>query len=819
MSYKNDNIKYKSAKIVDNMFMKIFKFFQYMNTQKTINYFKFNEGERCLEIDYSGKKKLYALKLETKSNITAEIEDFSTFVNDIKYEQEAGVLLSYVQHDNIQGIYIFTFSSKIASLFSVAFGISLLKPTNIVSALYHIFLIRNTSIIDKHTVELNALKQTEPTDFLYKKFPSIISMASNRILKEYTSYQAISFQSTPIFNPVLFFKEDWDGVFHLFFDFSIDKTKRQLQMYKNIAKLGDAEFTKQYNDFMENEDNKDSIVYLQQNCFVANCIFYLKDRNTATKLQSLLKINAVERYINMDKILPRTLLLTRDIDMDYILDDRNCGKYFKTSHQQDCIKNYKDSGRYVEPDFYGEDINGNFMNYMFKKNQSPHGLLFGTTGAGKSVAALKIMAQIIGYDFDTKKVSHMSNRRKIRYLNVGYTGGRIVKDIKEDRPDEVEIIPSTVDKLRFSLFEFDDLNNITKEERDFFVAFINLVLEVSSQDNNRTLNSAEEKNLLFCLERMIQINKYPRLPLYEIKEFGGYDDIIDEIFTKYPDQYDLNTEADELPEEYRKRFDLPTLADLINFITQESKIQSYTEQEKDVFISLKQKIEGIASVQIFNQFSNVTIKKRKNFYYSEFDKIKENKKDFIAIGWLLLKNWYKEDKLESIKQLNEGKKNPDSFYFIEEAHNFLNIPIFEKMIDVFSREVRKYGIHLILISQNASDVSPTMTDLYKTIIFIFKEQDKPQVKKSLRSVFQLRENEELDSGLLNILDNIKNPPKGDNRTLFIKHDDGASACLLDELAPHRHMFDLFDLDTMQVVDQSEEVFDDNPQGNADAEVI
>ena len=87
-----------------------------------------------------------------------------------------------------------------------------------------------------------------------------------------------------------------------------------------------------------------------------------------------------------------------------------------------------------------------------------------------------------------------------------------------------------------------------------------------------------------------------------------------------------------------------------------------------------------------------------------------------------------------MKQQNADLPRPDAFYFIEEAHNFFNIPVFSKLLDTFAREVRKYGIHLILITQSTGDVDQEFAELFSTRCFLFKMKDKDVAYAGVKSV-------------------------------------------------------------------------------------
>lgn len=775
------DLKFKAIKLIDSVLLKVFTFLSNVNLEKTINCFKINENS--IDLTFNGNLKLYGLKLETFSNKTVRINDLQTIANAIKLEEHSETMISIVKNNNFESIYLFTLNYRVADEIANKIGVNFLKSYEILNALLHTYLVDVYEIEDNKLVERYLdIKKTEDIDLLYKKFPSQVSVSSFNILKNYIPYQITSFKDDKKFSIIDLLKHDWEGVIHLFFDFNIGKIASRLKILQDNAKIGDGDFSKAYKEISENPNYKDDYNKILNWCFLANGIFFVKNETSATSLQSLLKITAEQRFLDIDKILPRTLLLKRDLDFDMIIDYENAMKYITTSLSKDCLKDVSDDGmKMLMPDFYGIDINGNFFNYMVKNNESPHGLIFGTTGSGKSVATLKIVAQIMGFDYDTCETKFLSDNRKIRYLNVGYTGGYIFEDIykkcKIDNIEQkIEIISGDVNKLRFSVFEFDDMNSPTKIELDFLTNFFNLMLEVSDDNKNNLISALEEPKLHLAIKKMLEQKAYAKVSVLELQTYGGYEYYVDKILSikdeNGNDKYNLYTTIDEIEEPIADNFKKPTISDLYNYIIGAAKDTNYTEEDKTLFRNLATKIQTIDNFKIFSKYSNLSDDKCFPAYYIDFNDIKSNKKDFVAIGWLLIQSWFKKDKEYALKQINSGKRRPDSFYFIEEAHNFLGIKVFEKLFDVFAREVRKFGIHLFLITQSAEDVSVNFAKLFNTRIFIFSEEHRNSVYTNIR---KFNGDKDLDNESREVFDKIDNGARNPNKMLCIMHDRGINA--------------------------------------------
>lgn len=800
MALDNPNsVTFKAFKLLDYMLLNVFSFFSKLNLSNTINYYSMNYDDNSLSLDSNDKLKLYCIKLESGSNKSVSItpNEFLTFCNDIRHNEDSDLMISYVK-TKLQGIYVFSCSKEIIDGLASKFEVSRLAPPEILNALYHIFLLDCYELKDKRMISrYNDVKHTEEIDALYKKFPSMVSIASDNILGNYTPYQITAFKDTQKFSTMNLFSAKWEGVCNLFFSFSSKKTIKRLEMLEKSAKVGDSEYSKAYKNFKENPDNKDSLLKLRESCFLANGMFFLKNTSISSTFQDLMCVRAEERYFLLDKLIPKTLLLARDIDFDFIIDSDNISKYFRTSLARDCLAHLRDDKTSImKVDFYGTDINNNFINYMFKANPSPHSLIFGTTGAGKSVAALKILCQIIDYDFEEGVARDLTLDRKIRYINIGYTGGKIFENIRNNdkEKNKANIISSDITKLRFNLFDFEG-NRPDEFEMKFLIAFINLMLNVTGGDNSQNvLTQQEETKLIHCVNLLFEKGEFPDLSLREIlingrgvslNERGAYDDIIDEIL-EITDEYGNKkytemTKASELPEKYN-RFKRPVLADLVSIIQDGITDINNTQDEQNIYSSLKLKVESISSINIFNFFSNTDNTNIYPLYYAEFDKIKENQRDFVAIGWLLLKTWFNKDKKEAMKALNAQKKKPDSFYFIEEAHNFLKLKVFLDLIDVFAREVRKYGVHLILITQTVKDIKGDLSLLFNTKLFLFTKSFKNEAYGEIKQT-----NGDLTPEDKEIFDKINNL-KGDNMLIFAITSNGVSAFRLPQKQEYMNLF-------------------------------
>lgn len=795
---RKNSLTFKTFKMVESILLKCFGFFSYLNICNTINYFGVDEEDKSIFLKLNGIMRLYGIKLEAKSNKTVKLLNFSSFRQEFRNMLDADVdlMISIVKHNNTEAIYVFSSNKLIIESLSKNLEIKTMSAYEILTALYHVFLlnvyeIKNMRPINRYTDE----QHTQPVDLLFKQFPSLISIASDNILQEYTPYQITGIKNVDTFSIIDLFRNRWEGVCHLYMDLSTNKIKNRLEFLYKESKSGDIRYKKAWEQITDAGETK-VLDYLENHCLVFNGMFYLKDKAYASSFQDTLGVFAEERFLSVDKILPRTLLLTRDIDFDIIVDENKAGKYFATSLCGDCVKTMKDTGAvHIKPDFFGLDINGNFFNYMFKNNPSPHGLIFGTTGAGKSVAAIKIVCHIAGYDFEKKVARDISYDRKIRYLNVGYTGGELFQNIKNTTPEKIEIISSTINNLRFSLFDFDDPKKPTEEEKIIFVNFIDLMLDVSSKDANRQLSGNERAALQDALVATLEKSNPADIELYELTlKDDAYKEIVNKILSEHEYKDGEHTKVSDLLEPYRSYFFRYTLVDLYNQIKKLIQDTNKTPEEQRIFDNLYAKLKLVVENPLFAYYPNIDVSENKPIYYADFDKISEDKANFVAIGWLLISAWYRKDKLYSLTKTNARQRRPDSFYFIEEAHKFLGIPAFAALVKTFAKEVRKFGIHLILITQDVGDVDEEVRDLFSTSAFLFKEEARAVAYEQIKKV---NAGKDLDPAALEVFNAIKSDPNDENRTLFLKHSNGVNAFTLPAYSKYSSLFLPLDLDLLK----------------------
>lgn len=727
MSKKSD-----TSRALEAIIGTIGRLFTDINLSKTINIFDIQENSLSLNIN--GKYNLHGIKLESESNKFNEYLGFESMVNKIKFQQESRVFIYVLKREDFQAVYVFSFCKAAISQIAEDFALDMLKGTELIDALYDMYFVSKKKIKDNTLIDTSEEnKVLHKIDHMYKAFPRRISLASSNIFQKYHIYQGYEYNMTYDFNPVELFKLSWTGLFAVMLNFNHKAASGALKTHKSVAQFGDAETYKK-NDELGLTENTDSLDFLENNCCIANSMLILDKESQLSQISTTLGISFDPNYQTSSQIIPKTLMTSREGSFDALVEHSLAKKFFVSSHKK--VSRSASRKRGGIPDFYGTDINKNFVNHTLSDNNNPHCVIIGESGVGKSVAVLKILTCLTNLKLSNSTASYLQNGEvNIRYCDVGYTGGRVAKKLKEISPDNVELLKSSVNDFRFSLFDYklNKFGRADEEDVDFTVQFINTMLEVSSADSKDSLalTNLEEEKLKSAIEHIVENGIRTNRSMEELQTMG-FADIVEEIIAS--DKYTLMSTIDDLTEEKYDFFKIPVLKDLSDYLLDKTNDSRQTASQKQIYETLHTKVESMKTFSCFSTYSNIDFRESKNLFYIDFNSIKDNKKLFTAIFWMLYRRWYDSDKENAMKYIDKDEFPIPTYYFIEEAHNFLNIPSFKKLFDVAVREARKFHIHFIFITQAIDDLPKVMYDAIATklIVFPFAKRNviKAQVKKT-----------------------------------------------------------------------------------------
>ncbi len=741
--------------LLDSAFGKAISFFERLEFLKAINIFKIEED--CVWLDLVGRHKLYGIKLEGTSNRELSFDNFEHFVKELKYSTDGEVFVSIVSRDLHKAVYVFSYSQKPLSIISSEFSIETMSGDDVISSIYDMYLATDYKITSDNRQISSELQEdffTPPAiENINGKFKARIQNAAANILSKCTIYQATSFTGKETLSLPELFKGDWEGVFTVRFDFRTSVVNSVLKKHQSVAKFGDKEYA-QICDSIINEDDKELSESIMKSVCVANAFLFLTD-DTKHKISSIsneLGINFSENILTGSSVMSKTLFLSRDMDFDSLVETSVAEKFFKTAKKKQVSKKNISF-------FWGRDICGDFVNYNFREvASSPHSIVIGRNGSGKSRQVIKMMELAIGLNKEKTKAERLG-QIKLRYADVGYTSGRLLQAVKNAHPEQVMSSEANIDELRFSLFDIEVKHGrVLTEDLDYLVGIVNFALQTK---NSPILDGIEEDFFRKIVTKLLVNNTYYNYPLSILQEKNGYKDLLRELLSK---GYNLNTQFSELSDEY-DFLKKPVLNDVLTAIGTEKNITEYGEMDRKILSELGTKLKTLSSYYFLEFHSNSKESKDYDFFHIDFDSLKETPASFCVIYWLIMKKWIKMLKESAKKRLAEYKEPIDTFFIIEEAHNFFDYPIFAKMLTTASKELRKYGGRLIFITQQLNDIPEAIAKEIGTKIFVAPPSEKALLKEDIIKVFK-----HLDKRDENVLQHTT------DYMMFIMYDGGSIGC-------------------------------------------
>jgi len=747
--------------IIDKAFGNTISFLAKMDFLKTINIFKIEKDNVWLESN--GEEKLYGCKIESKSNRLLKNKPLEVIYKEIgMHTRDTGVYLYFVKKGVHQGIYAFTTSRKAINQISVMYNVPVMSGKRVVIALYEIFLVGEYYVTNDNRLTYSEIPKLSDDYFIpweleavSRTFSSTVEEGRHQILKKMTLYQGSEISNTSTYSPVNLFDLEWEGVIGMRIDVSSHSCESRLQKYIKDAQVGDREFGRICKNIIKVDDNKDVLDQIKHQTSIINVFAYIYDQyaKNIQDIESILGIKMMTNSLSGPAVVGKTLFQRRDSDYDMLVPRSRLEAYFSTTHK-------KKVDAKKESHFWGLDISGNFINYSFDSNTSPHSVMTGKTGAGKSRQAINITEHLLGFDKSTGKALRM-NDINVRYTDVGFTVGNLSMMLKENYPDKVKIFSSKIRKLRFSLFNIPVDNNVVDDDAlDFMSNLVGFSLE--AQNSQAVLTGSEREALKKIVKEMLLTDKYSDFYLSEFsdpKHKGVYRDLVDEWVSK---GYSLkDSHLSDLGDEY-DYLKKPILQDVYIEVENHSLRDNYSEFEKEELKSLHKKLRDVSSYSFLTFHSNMK-ETEESFTYIDFDEIKEGyDAEFCVIYWLLVKYWTKIMKREAIRARARKLPVKPTYYFVDEAHNFFKHKSFVDLLISAVKEFRKYGGRFFFMSQELTDISEKVVTQLGTKIFVPHPEDQEFISRSVKKT--LGEMSQQDKDVLKHIETYM---------MYIMNDEGA----------------------------------------------
>ncbi|MDY0292505.1 MAG: hypothetical protein RBR02_09255, partial [Desulfuromonadaceae bacterium] len=406
-----------------------------------------------------------------------------------------------------------------------------------------------------------------------------------------------------------------------------------------------------------------------------------------------------------------------------------------------------------KPHMFGLDINGCFTNYNLrvttpsKPNTRPHFFIGGKTGSTKTTFANTMISQMIDFDWKTDKIGNFNNI-KIRQFDIKDSLGGYARFVNKHNKGAVDIIKADLNEFSYNLI------NINKDENGYLdqndIAFCKMTTSFILYAKDKTQNAG----LAFDEEAL-----YGSL-ISQVYEENAWEDITIEELGTY--QHSLAAELKELgytgdhqlQDIKEKEYDFlkkPTLDAIVkkldslvgNRDVMHDETQLITAQKLRKKIKVissfgaKNHSSGIVIPGFFARYERTNIDSSKQWLLFDMDKVKELD-EYAPIQWILLNKIAHEDKKNQMKLRKEGLDEPLIIYFIEEAHNMFNNPLFRSteekpgILDKQALEWRSYNLVLAPISQESNHIPKGVYDSIETKFFLFPEKSEDESGEGIK---------------------------------------------------------------------------------------
>lgn len=743
----------------DKIFNQIAHFLSYIDIGNGITFVE--KEDHCVLMDHSKYGRLYGVNLQFESGRLVRAEQsIENLFRRLKTEEDGRVLVNFVKNKKEFFVYIYSANKSTVDSIASSFNVKIMSGQEIAKSFGDYFLFNSYEVTQN--VLINNFDTFTNGCLENGQYHRIVSVLSKTALRNNDVYQAIAYKPKE-FNAVRLFGIDgWEGTLSLFFDFSLSATRYKFDEFYTRSQKVDPKLFSIVRDVREK-----SLDVMMQDYGICNTILVCNDKKYIAQIESTTGFLFEENYLTGVSSYKHTLIKKRDQMFDFFISYKHAVGFLQSSKKKVDYVTQREDGSWIMPDFYGKDASGMFINYSLGQNKNPHLIITAKTGSGKSAALLKILRSSMWVDESFYSEAIENDLVKLRYVDIDYSGGIFVDRLRQNYKDQIRVYGSDASNMRFSLLDIDTEDGTPyskplEQEVKNICAFINTVLEAT--DPNSVLDNAEEERLRHSINKVFEDETCRiDLPVTELSMIDGYAQLGAEICKKY----DKNIKISKLGSEYNF-LKKPTFANVIDYVSKMSTSTSISEIQQGTYKTLLKKINGLKSFNFANH-ANSDISQDKSVFYVDFGEIKQNQKDFISLGWMLLRRWFKIDRETYVRRTAQGLPRQKIFYVIEESHNFFTMPSFSKVFQAAVKEVRKFGIHFVFISHTIKDMPD---DIYKSIaskIFLFTEGDSDEVRREIAS------KTDMSGARLEVF----NEAKMSDFAMFIMHDKGETVCKLE----------------------------------------
>lgn len=694
---------------------------------QSVQYFNIRQGlalrsvqDDSITFANIGGKRLYALRITVRDNVPQPI-DIERLREGFQHENDASFGYYYVKNREYQAVFVLSFNEHIISEIAHDFDTVKMSGKEIAGMLFD-FVLGNDVVTDpieytQHQI-LDFEEESEETllDPLYYSYNEMLRQEIYELQDDYEFYQVIKAKQRKKFADFgVFNRYDANFVFGLFVDVAKNSIERHIKNHHNYARLFDQEAREGITRFMEAQEGYDLPMALINGYVITN------DPKAANAFAEAFGLSVESHRLFVQSIVEKTIVAQRDISYNLLVQTERvkqmaCGFIRKRIDKQELAE-------LESPiDLHGVDIFGAATNFRFRSNNSPHALIVGPTGSGKSVFTQEIYAQTERLEPSTGRCAYF-DRFYWRYFDVGRSAFPVMSNVKNTYGEAVGVFEPNIEDIRVALFDLRRGKNGMWDKEDVLQA-LSLADMTLLSNNSEGLTLQERRQIQNMLDAVAKRDMPHDFTIRKCADMG-YDEA-KKLIASGVDPFD------EICRHGIETFDIPLLGDVIALLRKQSNSPTAPEDIKLICASAATKLAAIESLEVFSYFNKVRFDMRRVFY-SEFGNIKNEQTLFVPLFWAMIRRMSRIDIDDAIALRSAGKVLPNRYYGIEESHNFLSVPSFAELFDKSVREWRKYRIHLFFITQNLEDIPAKMIKNIATkILLVPKDRnDQEAMLKSL----------------------------------------------------------------------------------------
>jgi len=703
----------------------------------------YEDDKNAIKINNPIFTHLYCIELATSSNYANTLN--SDTINNIhknnKRKKTGFIIRALLKNGKEQKNYIFSFDKQLISVIAKAFSVELLPADTILNVIFDLQLDNGYYFDEKTRMLKREIDLTENIDYeiLNSKYNRLVKDIAYQNLNKLNVYQAVTYKQTNRNDKSLtdFYKLNFNGVVWQYISFNMHTSLFVVKDEITTSKSGGN--TKEVKRLKILED---AISSSEKDFVVMNTILMITKETDVNNIHSNIAdvFNVVfqkekegrrsrSRLIKFSPLIERNIFWSKIVTKEFLYD------YIATVHKLTS----------PNPHIYGIDVNGAAINYNLlwstinKKNTRPHIFIGGKTGSTKTTFVNCLKAQMIGFDWETGKITKDKKRLvKFREYDIKKSLRPTTEYAKKTNPLDIDILETSLNDFSYNLIGITKLPNGTLDDND--ISFVKkttsfILLSKNSEANSR-LNFEEDSLYGNLIQTIYDSGEYEDITLEELSLYQA--DLVKEILEDT--RFTLDTYLKDLPSDKYGYLQKPTLDAVVKkleFMKNSPMIQSNHHEINTVQSLLKKltnitklgekEINGMRVPGYFARYEKFSIDANKDWILFDMDNIKELD-EYAPIQWILLNKIATEDKKSQLKLRAAGKPEPLIVYFIEEAHNMFKNPLFRStddkpgILDKEAKEWRSYNMVLAPISQSVNHLPKEVFDSIQTKFFLFPDQ-------------------------------------------------------------------------------------------------